>query len=651
MKSICNYLFLCFSLILTGSISSLSAQSLSVFAVSDMVRVFEDGYNMPLSYDTLKLFGIKGEILSGQFVLNSKKDLNKISIKIGQLKNEAGNIFSDEYTGWNFVGSVPLAKNAPNQPADMLIRIAPALFPDYLMEKKQLNLKGNKYQPVWLTVKVPENAAAGIYSGNIVVSSMEGNQSLPVSIIIYPLTLPAERHLKVTEWYTTGNFAKFHGIDTVYSVEWFDMLQKYAENMADHRQNVFMVPFSAIEIYRSAEGTFRFDFSKFDRIAEVFWDTERMDYLETGEPAKFVSGGFASTAIAFKDFQVKDASKDGSITMSGEEVLPLLLPEFESHLREKGWLTKTFFHIKDEPSNHNALSWIDISSYVHKYAPELRRIDAVCTSYLFGNIEVAVPKLDHFDAGSEIYRKGQQNGTELWFYTVGIFQANRYPNKTIDMPLTDSRILHWLNYKYDLTGYLHWGWNQWNENPYKDVGEHIGDAWHVYPVKNGVLNSLRWEQMRNGIQDYEIFLMLEKKISNLKDSLGSRFGWIDPKQRSKEIITDVVTGMKDRSVDPLVLCNAKKELIKELMDFDSSPRIYVQTNPYEHGTVMNRSVVELIGWAEQGTEITVNGTRLPLTNEGIFMERYIVYAGNKLEIHAKNGNKEKVLTRNFNITR
>ena len=29
---------------------------------------------------------------------------------------------------------------------------------------------------------------------------------------------------------------------------------------------------------------------------------------------------------------------------------------------------------------------------------------------------------------------------------------------------------------------------------------HLGDGWHVYPVKDGVLNSLRWEQLRNGVQ-------------------------------------------------------------------------------------------------------------------------------------------------------
>jgi hypothetical protein len=637
-----------FTLLLLISNLAVNAQ-FRVFATSDMVRVFEDGYKMPLSYDTLSLFGIRGETLSGQFVMNSKNEINNVTVEVSPLKNESGEVLTGTVV-WNFVGSVPLSKNAPNQPKGIPTRVAPALFPDYLMEERQMQVKANSYQSVWLTAKIPATAPAGHYSGNVTVKSSEGSQSLPVCLKIYPLTLPSERHLKVTEWYTTNHFAEYQGIKEMYSPEWFGMLKKYAENMADHRQNVFQVPMSAIAISRPADGALEFDFSQFDKIAQVFWDTKRMDYLETGEPAKFVSGGFASTAIALKEFPVKDTRTGKLKNIPGEEVLPYLLPAFESHLRQKGWLKKTLFHIKDEPSNHNALSWIDISSYVHKYAPELIRMDAVCTSYLFGNIEIAVPKLDHMDAGSEIYRKGQRDGTELWFYTVGIFQANKYPNKTIDMPLIDSRILHWINYKYDLTGYLHWGWNQWTGNPFSDTGEHIGDAWHVYPVKDGVLNSLRWEQMRNGIQDYEYFRMLQEKVECLKDSLGSAFAWIDPEQRSKEIITRVVSGMKDHSDDPALLCDAKKEVIHELMDFNTSPRIYVQTNPTEHGTVMNRSVVELIGWVEDGTEIAVNGVKLPVAGNGMFMERYIVYVGDKLEIKATKDRKTKVITRYFNVT-
>ena len=86
--------------------------------------------------------------------------------------------------------------------------------------------------------------------------------------------------------------------------------------------------------------------------------------------------------------------------------------------------------------------------------------------------------------------------------------------------------------------------------PFRKPDIHIGDGWHVYPAKNGVLNSLRWEQMRNGIQDYEYFWMLEDKIKALKDSLGSRFPWIDPKQRGKEIAGNVVMDFAEHSDDP-----------------------------------------------------------------------------------------------------
>ena len=253
----------------------------------------------------------------------------------------------------------------------------------------------------------------------------------------------------------------------------------------------------------------------------------------------------------------------------------MLLPAFEGHLREKGWLDKTLLHVKDEPSLHNALAWREMSSYLHNLAPDLRRIDAIETTYVVGDdlIEVAVPKLDAFRSWYDTFKEWSDAGNELWIYTVGIYQGAYLPNKSIDMPLIESRILHWLNYKYDATGYLHWGWNMWHTgNPFNDVGMHVGDGWHVYPVKDGLLNSLRWEQMRNGIQDYEYFWMLENRIRCLKDSLGSRFTWIDPTQRGKEIASRVVMNIKDHTQDPTVLYQSKKQVIRGTEQFkDHTP--------------------------------------------------------------------------------
>jgi hypothetical protein len=275
-------------------------------------------------------------------------------------------------------------------------------------------------------------------------------------------------------------------------------------------------------------------------------------------------------------------------------------------------------------------------------------MDAIETTFLLNDIEIAVPKLDHFATWNEVYKKWQKKGHELWFYTVGIYQGSLFPNKTIDMPLMDSRIMHWLNYKYDATGYLHWGWNQWNEDPYKDVGMHIGDAWHVYPSKDGVNNSIRWEQMRNGIQDYEYFRMLENKTRELKDSLGSRFGWIKPDQRGKEIAGRIIKGFADHSDDPQELYNAKMQVIKELMNFNTSPGIFIQTNPPEGSSITDGSTVEVFGWTEPGTKIIINRMEIPVSKDGLFLEQFKMSpANNKIMVHATRGERTKEIIREF----
>jgi hypothetical protein len=406
----------------------------------------------------------------------------------------------------------------------------------------------------------------------------------------------------------------------------------------------------AIAISKSKSGELEFDFTRFDQIADVFWNTGKMDFLETGELTTFGEKQWSSTKISLQDFSVKNAENGQKIKMAGKDVIPFLLPSFESHLRQKGWLSKTLFGIKDEPSLHNSLSWQEASSYMHKYAPDLIRIDAIETTNLLNEIEVAIPKLDHFSTWNKTYEEWQQKGHELWFYTVGIYQGSLFPNKTIDVPLGDSRILHWMNYKYDATGYLHWGWNQWTENPYKEVGMHIGDGWHVYPVKDGVVNSLRWEQMRNGIQDYEYFWMLENKIKSLRDSLGTRFSWINPKQRGKEISGNVIKGFAEHSDDPQVLYKSKMELIRELVEFNTTPKIYVQTNPVEKSTMTNHSSVEVYGWTEPGTKIVINGQEIPVSDEGLFLELFQMSGNeNRIIVNAKKGNGVKEIVRDFAV--
>lgn len=635
------------------------AQHFQVQAVSDLVRVFEDGYNLPPAYDTLKVFGIRGEIISGQCQIKAKKALTNVRVETSQLTIDGGHYsIPKENVHWDFVGSVRVEENVPNQPREALCREAPGMFPDYLMESGKIDIESRTYKTIWLTFTIPESARSGIYSGQISVLCDQGQQILQVKLEIHPFKMPSERHLNVTEWFSTGYFKEFHGIEEQYSDEWFHMLKLYAENMVAHRQNVFQIPFSAIEITQYEDGSLGFDFSFFDKIAEVFFSTGKMDFLETSELVLFDGKGWASTRLKLRDFNIKKTETGEDIILPGEEVVPVLLPAFENHLRRMGWLDKTLLHVRDEPSLHNALAWREMSAYLHNLAPDLRRIDAIETAYILDEdlIEVAVPKLDAFSSWYDSFKAWSEEGNELWIYTVGIYQGAWFPNKTIDMPLIESRILHWLNYKYDATGYLHWGWNMWHTgDPFNNLGMHVGDGWHVYPKKDGLLNSLRWEQMRNGIQDYEYLWLLENRIRNLKDSLGSRFSWIDPSSRGKEIAGRVVMNIRDHTQDPKVLYNAKKLIIEELNGFDTTPRLYVQTDPAEGTSLTRHSSVAVYGWTVPGTKILINGVEVPVNNQGMFLDQCggdkidplkIPFDG-KITVEAIHSTNRKKITRKF----
>jgi len=624
--------------------------SFECFAVSDLVRIFEDGYNCPEPQGALEIFGVRNENVSAQCVIKADQDIEHVTVSVSPLTHVKRSAWLPASAiGWNFVGSIPIADNTPKYRKTDIIRPAPARFPDYLAEDSEISLEKSKYRAVYLTVRIPRNAQAGDYEGAVTIKTERGDKSLPLHLTVYPLTLPDERHLMVTEWYTTNSFKKFHGIDTLDSRRFYEMLKVYAENMAEHRQNVFRVSLDLITRKQEADGRLKFDFSRFDKWADIFWNTERMDLLETGFVARFGEGGWSSKEIVLRDFRVQKESTNQVITIPGKEFLPQFLPALENHLREKGWLEKTVFHIANEPSNHNAMSWREASEYVHRYAPALRRIDAIETTHCFDRLEIWVPKLDHLATWHDVFKRAQRQGYELWFYTVGIFQKGSYPNKTVDVPLIESRILHWLNYRFGLKGYLHWGFNRWTDDPFEAPGRHRGDGWHVYPKKDGLMNSLRWEQMRNGIQDYEYLWMLEDKIAKIKAGLSKRLSIIEPSRRGMEIASQVVKTMSTYSKDPYILYAAKRQIVNELLDLDKAPKLIVQTNPLEHTTVGNDCAIDLYGWAEPGTKIVVQGSELPVSEDGLFMENVRLSRDNTIVIEAEHKKGRKIIVRSFEV--
>jgi len=644
-------LVLSVGMVLSGSVSGWTAEApFEVFAVSDAIRVFEDGYGLSNTQNKeIRVFGICNEIISAQCVIKANEDVKDITVVTGSLKH-AEDSATLGVVRWNFVDSIHIATNTPKFVKSDLTRAAPARFPDLLNDQQQCSPTKGSLKAVYLTVRIPCDAKPGEYRGDVTVRSGNVSVAIPLIVTVYPLTLPDDRHIMVAEWFSTHQFKKHHGIDTDDQDAFQKMLAVYAENMSDHRQNVFRVSMELIKTSRAADGKFNLDFSAFDRWADIFWSTGHMNLLETGFVAHFGEGGWGSNEIKLRDFSVKDEATGKTVKMAGKEFLPKFLPAFVEHLREKKWLEKTVFHICDEPSNHNVMDWREASNFIHQHAPELRRIDAIETTHCQDRLEVWVPKLNHLATWLDTYQEAQRRGGELWFYTVGIFQSGSLPNKTVDVPLIESRIMHWLNYRYGMKGYLHWGLNAWTEDPVGAPGKHRGDGWHVYPKKGGLLNSLRWEQMRNGLQDYECLWLLENKIAGIKATLSPRVAeLIEPTRRGVEIASQVSRTCSDYTRDPEVMYAARRQAIEEAIEVDASPRVILQTNPFEHSIIGNDCHIDVHGWAEPGTTLNIKGHKISVAEDGLFLVQIAPSKDGTITLEAVNGQAKKTLIRRFKL--
>ncbi len=294
----------CHRILLIGVILALGVRcfgdepAFDCFAVTDVVRVFEDGYHCPPGRDRIEAFGIRNEWVSVQCVIRARRELGNLKVSVSPLRLKGGDaLLPADAVAWNFVNSIAIAENTPKQRKSDLIRTAPARFPDYLSDATQASVAAGQYKAVYLTIRIPPDANDGGYEGVVSFHSDQGDGTLPLTLTVYPLTLPEQRHLMVTEWFTTGRFAKFHGIDSSNMDAFYEMLALYAKNMADHRQNVFRIPLDLVTTTQRTGGTLTFDFARFDRWAEIFWATGRMDLLETGFVARFREGGWSSRRI------------------------------------------------------------------------------------------------------------------------------------------------------------------------------------------------------------------------------------------------------------------------------------------------------------------------------------------------------------------
>jgi hypothetical protein len=494
-----------------------------IWAVDSLEKIPPDA--PPGGGDRLQVESCRNEFTSGQLAVRAVRPLSDLRVSVSQLKHAESGAGGVEVTA-RFVGYVPVSRNTPDTPPEELIVTAPCLVADPLLIDETLSVDRDSTQPVWLTIFVPPDAPPGRWTGSAQVAAEGQKAEIPLELTVHPITLPAEQHLWVTNWMNVGNFAKFYDTERCSSRFW-RVVESYAKNVAAHRQNVVLCSNDMIQIYQEPDGRLTFDYSDYDRWVEIFDRAGAAKLLEGGHLGRRGLGKWDIPWFEWRSLAVR--RRDGAaVRLDPQTLTQQLCKSLHAHVRERGWLDRFVMHVVDEPASHTEEDYRKKSRLVHEWMPGVRFLEAMSLLDARQELDIWVPQLSHFDKHMENYLKMRDEaGIELWFYTC-MYPTGRYPNRFLDFSLLKTRILHWINWRYGMTGYLHWGLNFWARDPFHQdrirAGEEDdlppGDCWIVYPGPDGPMDSVRWEQMREGIQDFELLRLLDQRAGEAGKSAG-----------------------------------------------------------------------------------------------------------------------------------
>jgi hypothetical protein len=626
------------------------AEALTAWAVDPHVKVFADDAPPAGPHAAIRLRAARNEVEPGQLALRAAGALRACRVQVSDLRPAKGGAIPAAHVEWNFVGFIPLKTNTPGA-EQVRLRAAPCRVSDPLLADRQMNLAAGATQPVWLTVRVPKDAPAGVYRGEVSITAGAARAAVPVELTVDDFTLPDERHLRVTNWFSVERIAKAHRV-ALWGEEFWTLLERYARNMADHRQNVVYVPWTLIEVSRAADGKLSFDYGRFDRFVELFQRAGCADRIEITHVAHFGKGGWGGSEIVLRDVPATDGKTGKAVRLPPREALGLLLADLQRHLAQRAWLDKAMIHVADEPSVNNLPSWREASAFVHEAAPRIRRIDAIEGIDFSGALEVWVPKLSHFDRWREAY-DARRGGSEMWYYICCHPFGGVYPNRFLDYPLARVRVLHWINFAADLAGYLHWGLNFWSDEPFGTPSDRLppGDTHVIYPGPDGPLSSIRWQMQRRSIQDYEELHLLAATTAEAKKRLGKAAEWIDPRRRAMELCRRVVPGIGDTEADPESIVAARNDVADEIVALGREPLLLVQTEPAAGWVLIYGPIaVEVHGAVERGTSVKVDGRAVDVRADGRFdCVLHFSPTAKEVRIEAEKSGTKKLALRTFRV--
>ena len=401
---------------------------------------------------------------------------------------------------------MPLTVDCPD---NNFLRREPGLYPDLLMPiTPDTEIAVTKrLQSLWVDIYVPEEAEGGEFPINISLwddaHGTLGTCTFTAEVI--PAVLP-EQEIAVTQWFHPDCLAVYYGVE-MYSDEHWAILAKHLDTYAKNGLNMIFTPVftpaldtvpggerptcQLVDVYRK-NGEWSFGFERLEKWVNLCLDLGieyfEISHLFTQWGAKHAPKVMAHTENGYE--KVFGWETDAC----GEEYpafLKKFIPALIEKLEELGVADSSVFHISDEPGSDMLESYNAAKNTVQECLKGQIIMDALSDYSFFekGVVEHPVVSTDHIDTYIE------NNVSDLWAYYC-CCQVEGVSNRMVAMSTARNRIIGQQFYKYDIAGFLQWGFNFYFSqgsrefcDPYQctDGGWWVpaGDTFSVYPAHGG----------------------------------------------------------------------------------------------------------------------------------------------------------------------
>ncbi|WP_418603159.1 glycoside hydrolase domain-containing protein [Hwangdonia sp.] len=500
----------------------------------------------------------KGERLSAQLVLWSNDSTHNVFTEISEFKSDSGDILPSNTAQTSFVKYVITDEFANGcgyrKPEDFDASLAA----DVLEPITSYAIKAQETRPIWVTIDVPADAKSGTYK-SVFTLQIDGQDSkkFEFTLNVIDKTLPPATDWKfhLDLWQNPFALARYHNVELWSQAHW-DVLKPLMKRLADAGQKVITVSLNKrpwggqtfdqfeamIDWKKKSDGTWEYDFTVFDNWVQFMMDLGVKKQISCYSMVPWGNEFYYFDEAENKEIKIK--AEPG--TKAYEDIWVPFLKDFKGHIETKGWSSitriamdergpkemKAMLKLLNEHAPEFGVSFADNHKSYKLYPNELKDM-----SVAFGH------PVDEEDLVS---RRAKNH-----ISTHYVCCSDAFPNTFTFSPPAEGVFIGWYTMAADFDGFLRWAYNSWVENPLQDSRFRTwpaGDTYIVYPDNR---SSIRFETLRDGIEDAE-------KIRILREDLQAK-GMLDELDHLNNVVAQFnITTSPDNLEE--VLTDAKSTL-------------------------------------------------------------------------------------------